>query len=74
MVVLSLDYMSRNSKLPFNFSPEIKFRGDGLQFTGEVDLCAVWDGDLTIGEAKKQGELARSASDIQKIVRRSMFT
>lgn len=70
VVVLSLDYMSRNSKLPFNFSPEIKFRGDGSQFTGEVDLCAVWDGDLTIGEAKKQGELARSASDIQKIVKK----
>jgi predicted RNA-binding Zn-ribbon protein involved in translation (DUF1610 family) len=70
VVVLSLDYMSRNSKLPFNFSPEIKFRDNGAQFTGEVDLCAVWDGDLTIGEAKKQGELAPSASDIQKIVKK----
>jgi predicted RNA-binding Zn-ribbon protein involved in translation (DUF1610 family) len=70
VVVLSLDYMSRNSKLPFNFSPEIKFHDNGSQFTGEVDLCAVWDGDLTIGEAKKQGELAPSASDIQKIVKK----
>jgi hypothetical protein len=69
VVVLGLDYMSRNSKLPFDFSPEIQFQ-DGSEFAGEVDLCAVWDGELTIGEAKKQGELAPSACDIQKIVKK----
>ena len=70
VVALGLDYMTRNSQLPFKYSPEIKFKNAGSQFSGEVDLCAVWDGELIIGEAKKQGELAPTLSEVQKIVKK----
>jgi hypothetical protein len=66
VVALSLDYMSRNSTHPFNYSPEIQFRKDS--FSGEVDFCAVWNSILTIGEAKRQGELASSDSETHKII------
>jgi hypothetical protein len=67
VVALSLDYMSRTSKQPFNYSPEIKIRKDDLAFSGEIDLCTVWNGVLTIGEAKKNGELASSDSEVRKV-------
>ena len=63
VVALSLDHMAQTSKHPFDYSPEVKFAKD--LFKGEIDICAVWDGVLTIGEAKKNGKLD---SDTQKIV------
>jgi hypothetical protein len=65
---LGLDYMARNSKHPFHYSPEIEFRSSDSTLEGEIDFCAVYDGVLTIGEAKKTGELASSGSDEQKIL------
>jgi hypothetical protein len=73
VVALGLDYMARNSKLPFKYSPEIKFQKAASQFGGEVDLCAVWDGELTVGEAKKQRELAATLNEVQKIVREYLY-
>ena len=68
VVALSLDYMAQTSKHPFDYSPEIKFGNDS--FKGEIDICAVWDGVLTIGEAKKNGKLGSSDSDTQKTVQK----
>lgn len=68
VVALSLDYMSRNSKTSFNYSPEIRFQDKDSTVTGEIDICAVWDGVLVIGEAKKQGELAPSESETRKTI------
>jgi hypothetical protein len=67
VVTLGLDYMARNSKFPFDYCPEIEFRrNDSLD--GEIDVCAVYDGVLTIGEAKKTGELASSTSEARRII------
>ncbi|MGA2147223.1 MAG: hypothetical protein ABSH49_19930 [Bryobacteraceae bacterium] len=68
VVALGLDYMSQNSSHPFNYSPEIKFSSDDGNLSGEIDLCAVWNGDLAIGEAKKQGKLAGAVSEENKII------
>jgi hypothetical protein len=68
VVALGLDYMSQNSSHPFNYSPEIKFVSNDGTFTGEIDLCAVWNGELIIGEAKRLGTLANSASEENKII------
>jgi hypothetical protein len=68
VVALSLDYMARNSKLPFHYSPEIEFRKSDSTLEGEIDFCAVYDGVLTIGEAKKKGELASSNGEARKII------
>jgi hypothetical protein len=67
VVALGLDYMARNSKHPFNYSPEIEFRDKDSTLLGEIDFCAVFDGVLTIGEAKKQGELASSGGETRAI-------
>jgi len=68
VVALGLDYMARNSKHPFNYSPEIEFRKSDSTLMGEIDFCAVYDGLLTIGEAKKKGELASSKGESRKII------
>ncbi|MBZ5703504.1 MAG: hypothetical protein LAN84_16855 [Acidobacteriia bacterium] len=68
VVALGLDYMARNSKHPFNYSPEIEFRKSDSTLIGEIDFCAVYDGLLTIGEAKKKGELASSNGEARKII------
>ena len=68
VVALGLDYMARNSKHPFHYSPEIEFRESGSTLLGEIDFCAAYDGVLAIGEAKKNGELASSNAEACKIV------
>lgn len=68
VVALGLDYMARNSKHPFHYSPEVKFRKSDSDLVGEIDFCAVYDGVLTIGEAKKSGELASSDGEARKII------
>jgi hypothetical protein len=70
VVALGLDYMSQNSSHSFNYSPEIRFSTDHGTLSGEIDLCAVWNGELVIGEAKKQGQLADSVSEEGKIIRK----
>lgn len=67
VTALALDYMAQNSSHSFHYTPEIKFHGDS-PLAGEIDLCAVWNGMLTIGEAKKQGELA--LKDRSKIIQK----
>ena len=71
VVALGLDYMARNSKHPFHYSPEVKFRKSDSDLVGEIDFCAVYDGVLTIGEAKKNGELASSNNEARKIVEKN---
>jgi hypothetical protein len=68
VVALSLDYMARTSSHPINYSPELKFQDRNSTFSAELDLCAVWDGVLAIGEAKKNDELARSDAESRKII------
>jgi hypothetical protein len=68
VTVLGLDYMSRNSTYPFDYSPEIEFWKSDSTHPDEVDFMAVYDGVLTIGEAKKSGELGSSKSDINRII------
>ena len=63
VVALSLDYLARNSKHPFSYSPEIEFRMSDSTSADEIDFCVAYDGVLAIGEAKKKGELARSPSE-----------
>ncbi len=67
MVVLGLDYIAANSKHQFDYSLEIEFRRSHSTLIGEIDFCAVYDGVLTIGEAKKRGELASSNCEALKI-------
>jgi hypothetical protein len=68
IVALSLDYMARKSKHPFSYCPEIELTADDKTPKGEIDFCAVYDGLLTIGEAKKQGELASSVAEARKVI------
>jgi len=68
VVVLSLDYMARTSNQPLNYSPELKFRDRDSTFSAEVDFCAVWDGLLAIGEAKRNDELADSDAETRRII------
>ena len=68
VVALGLDYMARNSKRPFHYSPEVEFRRSDSTLMGEIDFCAVYDDVLTIGEAKKKGELASSNGEARKII------
>ena len=72
VVALCLDYMRRNSKSPFNFSSEVEFRRKDSDSTlvGEIDFCATLDGVLAIGEAKKNGQLGQSNSEIKEIAQR----
>ncbi len=59
--VLALDWMRRNSSTPFHYCEELKlWRKDNSDPCCEVDLLAVWNGDLIIGEAKKAGSLGKS--------------
>jgi hypothetical protein len=59
--------MSRNSIKPFSHSPELRITAKDGSLDGEIDLCAVWEGMLTIGEAKKQGQLASSEAELRKL-------
>lgn len=65
VVTLSLDHMLRASKLQFNYCTEVEFRNKNSELIGEIDFCAVWNGLLTIGEAKKNSGLL-SASVAEK--------
>jgi hypothetical protein len=67
VVTLALDHMSRNSIKPFSHSPELRITAKDGSLDGEIDLCAVWEGMLTIGEAKKQGQLASSEAELRKL-------
>jgi hypothetical protein len=70
VVALTLDYVSRHSKYAVSYSPEIQLRNDKQGLVGEIDICAVWDGMLTIGEAKRRGELGSSEAEIRDILRK----
>lgn len=73
VVALSLDYMARKTRHPFNYSPEIEFRNADSALIGEIDFCAVYDGELTIGEAKRRGELAASDRESQKVIEKYVY-
>ncbi len=67
IVAFALDYMRAASKYPFDYSPEIRFSKEGCDY-GEVDICAVWDGELVIGEVKTGNNLGRNASEEGKAI------
>lgn len=77
VTALALDYLRRNSSLPFSYSPEIRFkvprshpdvaddsgRGAVEYKSVEVDICAAWNGSFAVGEAKNKGSLGESKSE-----------
>lgn len=68
VVALGLDYMARKSSHPFSYSHEVEFLTKDGALYGEIDLAAVYRGVLMIGEAKKDGRLDSSTSEVQKIL------
>ncbi len=66
VVALAIDHMRRKSRQPFVHVPELEFVKHHHQL--ESDLCAVWDGALVIGEAKKGPDLAETTGASEKIV------
>jgi hypothetical protein len=68
IVTLALNYMARTSTKPFDYTPELRVEALDGSWASEIDLCAAWDGTITIGEVKKQGQLGCSEVDARKIV------
>lgn len=68
---LALDYLRRQSKESFMFTPELEvFLGDATKPFIEMDICCIPDGVLTIGEAKKGKRLGNSPTDESRTIER----
>jgi hypothetical protein len=62
--LLALDHMRSTTSENFSFTTDREFwKPDAAKPEAEVDFFCVTDGVLTIGEAKKENRLAKSASE-----------
>ena len=57
--LLTLDYLRRQSKESFLYSPELRIRPEGSQKAFmEIDICCVSNGRICIGEAKSNDSIS----------------
>ena len=67
VATLALDYLRRQSKESFLFTPELEvFLGNATKPCIEMDICCIPDGVLTIGEAKKANSLGGSPAEVSR--------
>jgi hypothetical protein len=66
--LLTLDYIRRQSKESFLFSPELRIRPEGSRKAFmEIDICCVSNGRICIGEAKSNDSIATNQATAQKV-------
>jgi hypothetical protein len=60
--VLVLDVLQRSTRTSFIFSPQVKLDERDLH-SKEIDIVAICDGNLTLGEAKSTGKIKKEQID-----------
>jgi hypothetical protein len=69
--LLTLDFIRRQSKESFLFSPELRIRPEGSDKAFmEIDICCISDGRICIGEAKSNDSIATNQITPQKVAER----